>query len=284
MAFWELASHWASLGYRVLPLRPLNTQNGGKVGYRGFPYHATNDPEKIATLARKYGESCGVGICTTGLLVVDVDGAEGHAVIQDYEQRGCSFPKTMIFRSPVDPFHYKLLYRCPAGVEFKQTCGWKSDGVTPTKIDLKAWHCLVVAGKSLHWSSQPTITENEMPLRVLPFVSVWLQKLLMTQRRVKTETELKAAEKRERYTEWRDDASFSLKPYVDMAIQIFSTAIGHRHDPTIRLIGKLCCSQLSDLQIMEVGKCWLRHYEGCYPSRVEAFWCGGDPIADAAGS
>ena len=95
-----------------------------------------------------------------------------------FEQQGHSFPKTMIFRRPVDPLHYKILYRSPEGVEFKQTCGWKSDGTNPTKIDLKAWHNLIVAGGSVHKSGLPTITENEMPLRVLPSAPEWLVNLL----------------------------------------------------------------------------------------------------------
>ena len=264
MSFTELASYWASRGYRVLPLRPLDAENCGKAAYYGFPFHATTDPQRIARLAKKHGENCGVGICTTGLLALDVDGAEGHATITEFERRGCPFPQTMIFRSPVDPFHYKLLYRCPQEVEFKQTCGWKADGVTKTKIDLKAWHCLVVAGGSVHKSGLPTITEHEMPLEALPLVPEWLVNLLTAQKRVKTQAELKAAGRAERHTEWRDSDGFSIKPYVEMAIAQFPTSVGHRHDPTIRLIGKLCCSQLSDTQIMEVGRLWLRHYEGQY--------------------
>jgi hypothetical protein len=264
MSFTELALYWASRGYRVLPLRPLDTNGGGKTAYRNFPSHATTDCEQIAKLAKKYGEGCGVGICTTGLLAVDVDGAAGHAVIEEFERRDCHFPGTMIFRSPVDPFHYKLLYRSPEGVEFKQTCGWKADGVTPTKIDLKAWHCLIVAGGSVHCSGRPTITEHEIPLEALSFVPEWLVNLLTVQGRIKTEAELKTAEKLGRHTEWREGTNFSIKPYVDIAIARFPTAIGRRHDPTIRLIGKLCCSQLTDAQIMEVGKLWLRHYEGQY--------------------
>jgi hypothetical protein len=262
-SFSELASFWAERGYRVLPLRPLDAKNGGKVGYRGFPQHATTDTEEIAKLAKRYGESCGVGICTTGLLVVDVDGEEGHAVVMGFEQQGRSFPTTMVFRSPVDPLHYKLLYRSPKGVEFKQTCGWKVDGVNPTKIDLKAWHCLVVAGGSVHKSGLPTITENEMPLQALPLAPEWLVNLLTAQKRVKTQAELEAAGKLGRRTEWHDDG-FSIKPYVEMAVTQFPTRVGCRHDPTTRLIGKLCCSQLSDARIMEVGKLWLRHYEGQY--------------------
>jgi hypothetical protein len=262
-SFTELASFWASRGYRVLPLRPLNSKNGGKVGYRGFPQHATTEPEQIAKLAKRYGEGCGVGICTTGLLVVDVDGEEGHAVIMDFERQGHSFPTTMVFRSPVDPFHYKLLYRSPEGVEFKQTCGWKADGINQTKIDTKAWHCLVVAGGSIHKSGLPTITENEMPLQSLPLAPEWLVNLLTAQKRVKTKAELEAAGNAGKHTEWHDDG-FSIKPYVEMAITQFPTRVGCRHDPTIRLIGRLCCSQLSDARIMEVGKLWLRHYEGQY--------------------
>jgi hypothetical protein len=264
MSFTELASYWASRGYRVLPLRPLDPENGGKAAYYGFQFHATTDPERIAKLAKKHSESCGVGICTTGLLAIDVDGSEGHAVIEEFERHGCHFPETMIFRSPVDPLHYKLLYRCPEGVEFKQMCGWKADGVTKTKIDLKAWHCLVVAGGSVHKSGLPTITEHEMPLKALPLAPEWLVNLLTAQRRVKTQAELKATERPERHTEWRDSDGFSIKPYVEMAVAQFPTSVGHRHDPTIRLIGKLCCSQLSDTQIMEVGRLWLRHYEGQY--------------------
>ena len=87
--------------------------------------------------------------------------------------------------------------------------------------------------------------------------------LLTAQRRVKTKAELEAAGRAGKHTEWHDDG-FSIRPYVEMAVSQFPTRVGCRHDPTIRLIGKLCCSQLSDAQIMEVGKLWLRHYEGQY--------------------
>ena len=265
MGFSELALYWAERGYRVLPLRPLDQKGGGKVGYRRWQHHATTDPEGIAALAKRYGEDCGVGICTTGLLAVDVDGDAGHAVMEDFERRGYSFPKTMIFRSPADPLHYKLIYRAPEGVEFKQTCGWKADGTNPTRIDIKAWRCLVVAGGSIHHSGQPTITENELPLSALPEAPAWLVQLLASQGRVKTQAELDAAAKATagKHTEWHAN-EFTLKPYIEMAIAKFPTAIGRRHEPTRDLIGKLCCSRLTDDQILDVGKSWLRHYEGRY--------------------
>ena len=235
----ELALHWASLGYKVIPLQP-----GTKKGYRRWPEHATSDPHEIARLARKFPKSRGIGLLCNDLLAVDVDGPEGDAVIRDFERRGYHFPKTMTFRSPEKADHYKFVYRAPEGVVFKQADGWAADGIHKTKIDLKAWHNLVVAGGSLHQSGQPVITENEMAFSDLPEAPPWLVDLLVSQGHVKTKAELEAAAKRQngkRHSEWHDDG-FSIKPYVEMAVAQFPTAVGRRHDPTIRLIAKLCCS------------------------------------------
>ena len=143
------------------------------------------------------------------MLAVDVDGPEGDAVIQDFERRGCHFPKTMIFRSPEKADHYKYLYKAPPGITFKQANGWASDGIHKAKIDLKAWHSLVVAGGSVvHQCGLPTITENEMPFSDLPEAPEWLCDLLLAQKHIKTPAELEAAEKRrgiERHTGWHDD-------------------------------------------------------------------------------
>jgi hypothetical protein len=65
-------------------------------------------------------------------------------------------------------------------------------------------------------------------------------------------------------SEWHDGDSLSVASYVEIAIAKFPTAVGHRHGPTVKLIGKLCCSTLTDDQILEVGKQWLRHFEGQY--------------------
>lgn len=257
----DLALHWASLGYRALPLQP-----GSKKGYPRWPDHATADPEAIVVLAKRFPKSQGIGILCDGLLAVDVDGPEGDAVIQDFERRDHRFPETMVFRSPADPLHYKLIYRSPAGVEFQQANRWKYDGINKTEIDLKAWHCLVVAGGSLHQSGQPVITENEMALSDLPEAPSWLCELLAAQEHVKSKDATEAKRKAKTKTGGWDDGNTNLSAYVNMAIEKFPATAGHRHDPTLLLVAKLCCSSLNDSQILEIGKAWLRHYEGQYRS------------------
>jgi transposase-like protein len=256
----DLALHWAKRGFRILPLQP-----NSKKGYHGWPIHATSDPEAIAKLAKRFPKSQGVGFLCDGLLAVDVDGAAGDAVVQDFERRGCHFPETMIFRSPADYFHYKMIYRAPLGIEFKQVCRWKADGINKTEIDLKCWHNLIVAGNSLHQSGLPVITENEMPLSDLPEAPAWLVDLLVAQGHIKTTDELEAGRRAKAKVGWRDGGD-NLSAYINMAVEKFHATAGHRHDPTLLLVAKLCCTSLNDSQILDVGKAWLRHYEGQYRS------------------
>ena len=256
---------WPSTGHR-LAIKVIPLQPGTKKGYRRWPEHATSDPHEIARLARKFPKSRGIGLLCNDLLAVDVDGLEGDAVIGDFERRGCHFPKTMTFRSPEKADHYKFVYRAPEGVEFKQADGWAAMEFTRRRSTSRRGTIWSSPAAPLHKCGLPTITENEMAFSDLPEAPAWLVDLLVSQGHVKTKAELEAAAKRQngkRHSEWHDDG-FSIKLYVEMAIAQFPTSVGHRHDPTIRLIAKLCCSALNDEQIMEVGKLWLRHYEGRY--------------------
>ena len=158
-------------------------------------------------------------------------------------------PEDHDLSQPRRPDPLQILYRAPPGITFKQSDRWAADGIHKTKIDMKAWHNLVVAGGSVvHKCGLPTITENEMPADGLPLAPEWLVDLLVAQGHSYTEAELeakrKAKERRKGVSGWRDDQEVNLSAYVEMAIDKFPAARGYRHDPTLRLVGKLCIHSL----------------------------------------
>jgi len=65
--FLDAALYWAGRGFRVFPL----VENSQKPAYEGWPDWATTDAAQIRALWE--GSKYNVGICTTGMLVVDID-------------------------------------------------------------------------------------------------------------------------------------------------------------------------------------------------------------------
>ncbi len=137
----EAALRYAVLGYPVFPCVP-----GGKAPLtpRGFK-DATTDPRQIKLWWEKYPDA-NIGIPTTGLLVVDVDGAD-NPWPPDAE-KDLDLVRGPVSRTPRGGRHH--IFRQPDGKAWKNTAGkiaphvdTRADGgyivVPPSVVDGKAY-------------------------------------------------------------------------------------------------------------------------------------------------
>lgn len=124
----EAALHLASrYGFRVFPLR----ENGTTPIWEGWPETATTDEATIR--AWWSGANWNVGICTTGLVVVDVDTKNGRAGLASWEALGA--PDTLTVRTKSGGFHH---YYWGADVALNQ-------GALGEGLDIRSHNGYVVA-------------------------------------------------------------------------------------------------------------------------------------------
>lgn len=105
---------WAARGFRVFPLPP--GANGPPL-WEAWPTLATNDPAQITAwwtdALTGYHQPHNVGVCTTGLCVVDLDNKKGKQGQREYEALGGAFD-TLTVRTPTGGYH--LYYKPPRPV------------------------------------------------------------------------------------------------------------------------------------------------------------------------
>lgn len=132
----ESAEYLAEMGYRVFPLVP-----GKKTPLiEGWTEKATDDEETVRAWWQNT-PNANIGICTTGLLVVDVDVKNGLPFWFKRHQQKLENATSTIARTWSGGYHY--YFNDPTGL-LKNTVGVISEG-----IDTRAWHGYVVAPPSV---------------------------------------------------------------------------------------------------------------------------------------
>ena len=105
---------WAARGFRVFPL-PAGAN--GPPFWESWPTLATTDPAQIEAWWRDaltgYVQPYNIGVCTSGLAVIDLDNKKGKAGQREYEALGGAFD-TLTVRTPTGGYH--LYYRAPRPV------------------------------------------------------------------------------------------------------------------------------------------------------------------------
>lgn len=127
----DAALAWAARGFRVFPL----IENSAKPAWAGWTDTATTD----AALIRAWweGTDYNIGVCTTGMLVVDVDTKKGRPGLESWLRLG-SFD-TLTIRTRSGGYH---LYYSGADVALNQ-------GALGEGLDIRSHHGYVVAPGSV---------------------------------------------------------------------------------------------------------------------------------------
>jgi hypothetical protein len=154
-ALLEAALHYASLGWCALPLHSVvaggvcscgraNCQSPGKhprtkQGYKD----ASADPNQIASWWVKW-PGANIGVVTgavSGIVVLDIDGAEGHETLQKLIVENGPLPRTPVVQT-ARGFH--LYFKLPQGIAIPCSTG--------NGLDIRGDKGYVVAPPSIHIS------------------------------------------------------------------------------------------------------------------------------------
>ena len=130
----DAALAWAARGFRVFPLPPNGTRPSAD--WAGWPEHATTDPDKIR--AWWEGTDQNIAVCTTGMLVVDIDTKKGRDGMASWMSLHGGFD-TLTVRTKSGGYH---LYYGGADVALSQ-------GALGEGIDIRSHNGYVVAPGSL---------------------------------------------------------------------------------------------------------------------------------------
>lgn len=120
----------AERGFRVFPLPPNGTRPSAE--WKGWPEHATTNPAQIC--AWWEGTDCNIGVCTTGLLVVDLDQKKGRDGLATWMRLHGGFD-TLTVRTKSGGYH--LYYR---GADVANSVGELGEG-----LDIRSHNGYVVA-------------------------------------------------------------------------------------------------------------------------------------------
>lgn len=195
MSMLDSALAWASRGFRVFPLR-AGTK---KPIFEGWPEMATTD----LNLIRKWWsdpfgimiENHNVGVCTTGMVVVDVDAQKGG--VESFFKLGGGFD-TLLVRTPRGGYH--AYYTGPDS-------GLSVERIAPG-IDIRSHNGYVIAPGSV-WEGDEThpggayALEVDAPLQpILPMIAQFLRPPMTRDRSVAETVELDRADTIEMATLW----------------------------------------------------------------------------------
>jgi hypothetical protein len=134
----------SSRGWPLFPVRPRDKRPLVKE----WQSLATRDLAKLEAFACRFS-GCNWGLVTgtaSGLLVVDIDGAEGRASVADLERQGYRLPTTLTVKTGREDGGIHLYYRLPNGADIRNDQGAK---IGPD-IDARATGGFVVCPPSVH--------------------------------------------------------------------------------------------------------------------------------------
>jgi len=130
----DAALAWAARGFRVFPLPPNGTRPAAE--WKGWPEWATTDPAQIR--AWWEGTDQNIAVCTTGMLVVDIDTKKGRDGMRSWMELHGGFD-TLTVRTKSGGYH--LYY---SGADVAISAGALGDG-----LDIRSHNGYVVAPGSV---------------------------------------------------------------------------------------------------------------------------------------
>jgi len=146
----------AEQGFRVFPMHGVKSGSctcgnpkcdspGKHPRIKDWPVKASSDPAVVAKMFQHY-QTTNYGIATgNGLLVIDVDGPEGEASLQELERTHSALPPT---RESITGRGRHLLFHTPANALIKNKVS------LGPKLDVRAERGCIVAPGSIHVSGK----------------------------------------------------------------------------------------------------------------------------------
>jgi hypothetical protein len=135
-------------GWRLFPV----AVSGKSPLVKGWPKAATIDLVQLEAWA-DLCRACNWGMATgtpSGLVVIDVDGAEGRASLADLERQGLTLPATLTVTTGRTDGGEHRYYRLPAGVDIRND----QSGKIGAHIDVRGTGGFVVYPPSIHASGK----------------------------------------------------------------------------------------------------------------------------------
>jgi len=153
----------AGRGWHILPV-----QTRGKLPLvNGWPEDATSDIARLEAWQHRY-PACNWGLATgaaSGLVVIDVDGAEGRASLADLERQGFTLPATITVTTGRSDGGEHRYYRLPSGVDIRND----QSGKIGAHVDVRGTGGFVVCPPSIHASGrQYRFIDLSAPVAELP--------------------------------------------------------------------------------------------------------------------
>jgi putative DNA primase/helicase len=153
----------AGRGWHILPV-----QARGKLPLvNGWPEDATSDIARLEAWQHRY-PACNWGLATgaaSGLVVIDVDGAEGRASLADLERQGFTLPATITVTTGRSDGGEHRYYRLPSGVDIRND----QSGKIGAHVDVRGTGGFVVCPPSIHASGrQYHFIDPSAPVADLP--------------------------------------------------------------------------------------------------------------------
>ena len=134
----------AGRGWHILPV-----QARGKLPLvKGWPEDATSDIAQLEVWQQQH-PACNWGLATgtaSGLVVIDVDGAEGRASLADLERQGFTLPATLTVTTGRTDGGEHRYYRLPSGVDIRND----QNGKIGAHVDVRGTGGFVVCPPSIH--------------------------------------------------------------------------------------------------------------------------------------
>ena len=138
----------AGRGWHILPV-----QARGKLPLvKGWPEDATSDIAQLEVWQQQH-PACNWGLATgtaSGLVVIDVDGAEGRASLADLERQGFTLPATLTVTTGRTDGGEHRYYRLPSGVDIRND----QNGKIGAHVDVRGTGGFVVCPPSIHASGR----------------------------------------------------------------------------------------------------------------------------------
>jgi len=153
----------AGRGWHILPV-----QARGKLPLvKGWPEEATSDTTQLEAWQHQH-PACNWGLATgkaSGLVVIDIDGAEGRASLADLERQGLTLPPTLTVTTGRTDGGEHRYYRPPSGVDIRND----QSGKIGAHVDARGTGGFVVCPPSFHASGkQYSFIDPSAPVADMP--------------------------------------------------------------------------------------------------------------------